>query len=162
MGPSLEVQGTLPQCCPPSIHVIFNKDFLYLPPQIKAGEGHRVGNRTQDPRLQGDCPPRTFKVNDTFCPRRVRDSCLHPRTQGKHRPGSEQQSLGHGPRQGSTQTVLWTCSRPPWCPGASSFLSHSPCYLYGAACLGSFGIFFWGIILLHDPPQRAGHACSAS
>lgn len=102
-----EAQGSLPQHCPPSIHVVFNKDFLYLPLQIKAGEGHRVGNRTQDFKLQGDCPPWTLRVDATFCPHCARDSCLYPWTQGRHLPGSARWAPGHRPRQGSSWTALW-------------------------------------------------------
>lgn len=60
MGRSLECRGaraSTPMLPTFNSRHFFNKDFLYLPPQIKSREGHRVGDRTQDPKLQGDCPP---------------------------------------------------------------------------------------------------------
>lgn len=129
----------------------FQQGFSLSSPTNQAKGGHRVGSRTQDADLQGDC-----SLTDTHLPIHscAQDSCPHPWTQGKHPPGS----LGLGQRQGSPWTACGLATLPSWGllpssppPGISTKL---PVW-------DNLGIFFWGIVLLHDP-SHASHTRSSS
>ena len=134
-----------PQDLPPSTHV-FNKDFLYLPPHSRQGRGAEWGTGHRMLISKGTVHRQTLRV-DTHLPIRgcAQDSCPHPRTQGKHPPGS----LGLRQRQGPSWTACGLASLTSW-----GLLPSSPAHpLSPRSCLSGiiWGLFFWGIVLLHDP-----------
>lgn len=74
----------------------------------------------------------------------AQDSCPHPWTQGKHPQGSP-----------------WTACGPATLPSGGPLPVPSPVVSTELPVSGNLGIFFWGIVLLHDP-SRASHTCSSS
>lgn len=108
LGPSC------PNICPPSIHIVFNKDFLYLPPTNQAKGGAWSGEQDRGPDLSKETVHcQTLRV-DTHLPIHscAQDSCPHPWTQGKHLPGSL--GVGSSKWQDSPWTVCGLATLTSW------------------------------------------------
>lgn len=118
--------------------------FIFYYIQIKPREGHEVGNGTQDPKLQGDCPPTDTQWIQPFIHTVPRTAVPYPWTQGKHLPGSTRVAQGHGTVAGLATNSVRPCGLPPWHPGVSSPLP--PTLLSPQSCLSGiiWGFFFSG------------------
>lgn len=143
-GPIRGVGPSSPNTCPLQFTLFSTRIFFIFSHKSSRGRGTE-GEEHTGCYLQGLSINRHWCGHAPACPQLCSAQLSPPRDTGEHLPGS----LGLGGEQQGWPWTVWPGHLPSWdlLPA-----SPSPAVSTELPVWVNLGIFFWGIVLLHDPP----------